>query len=135
MEGGLLPTRGSDGAAGYDLYSPTDYVMQSWRMLRQRHRIMLKLCVAIPLGHYGQILGRSSMANAGILAHTGVIDEDYRGEVGIILFNMSDDTYRISRGDRIGQLVLCPYRRELLVEVDQLPSTVRGARGFGSTGK
>ena len=95
------------------------------------------ISVAIPEGYEGQVRPRSGLAlkhGIGMLNAPGTIDADYRGEIGVILFNFSDGTFRIQRGDRIAQLVLARVEKAQFVKVDALAVTGRGAGGFGHTG-
>ncbi|MCL5271376.1 MAG: dUTP diphosphatase [bacterium] len=95
------------------------------------------LKVAIPRGYEGQVRPRSGLAlkhGIGILNAPGTIDADYRGEVGVILFNFSDADFLIRRGDRIAQLVLARVERLPWVAVETLPESGRGEGGFGHTG-
>ena len=96
------------------------------------------LQVAIPEELEIQIRPRSGLAakeSMGVLNSPGTIDSDYRGELKIILFNHGDKDFIINNGDRIAQMVLVPIRKMEFEEVDNLPDTVRGQGGFGSTGK
>lgn len=91
--------------------------------------------MAIPSGHYGRVAPRSGLAvKNSIDTGAGVIDEDYRGNVGVLLFNHSDVDFQINRGDRIAQLVLEKIITPTVVEVDSLDETERNTGGFGSTG-
>lgn len=128
----ILPKRGSEFAAGLDLYSPisgTIYPMQ--RLL-----IPLDISIILPENTYGHILPRSGLAlKNGIHVGAGVVDEDYRGNVGVLLFNLSDEAFTFFVGDRIAQMVIKSYERVNVMEVDSLEKSVRGNGGFGSTGK
>ncbi len=93
--------------------------------------------VALPVGHEGQVRPRSGLAfrhGLTVLNAPGTIDEDYRGEVGVLLVNLGGSPVVIRRGDRIAQLVVAPVTHARPTEVDALPETGRGAGGFGSTG-
>jgi dUTP pyrophosphatase len=125
------PARATAGAAGYDLCAAYDGTVPA------RGRALLKtdVAVAVPAGTYGRVAPRSGLAlKQGIDVGAGVIDEDYRGNVGVILFNHSDADFAVKAGDRIAQLVL---ERIAVAEVEvceALDDTARGAGGFGSTG-
>ena len=96
------------------------------------------LSVAIPKNYEIQIRPRSGLAaNKGIsvLNSPGTIDADYRGEIKIILINLGKEPFIVKSGDRIAQMVLCPESKVELKEVKELPNTIRGKGGFGSTGK
>ena len=96
------------------------------------------LRVEIPPGYEGQVRPRSGLAlkrGLTVLNAPGTIDADYRGDVGVILINLSPEDQRIDPGDRIAQLVFAPVTRAELVEVEELEESARGKGGFGSTGK
>jgi dUTP pyrophosphatase len=96
------------------------------------------IAVSIPEGYEGQVRPRSGLAlkhGIGLLNSPGTIDADYRGEIGIILFNFSDKPFTIHRGDRIAQLVFAKVERALFVKVESLSGTMRGPGGFGHTGR
>lgn len=97
-----LPTKGSAGAAGYDLYAAEDSVIRA----RQRGLVDTKLAMKLPRGTYGRIAPRSGLAVKGIDVAAGVIDADYRGSVKVLLVNSSDEEFRIKRGERIAQLIV-----------------------------
>jgi len=96
------------------------------------------IAVAIPRHYEIQIRPRSGLAakkGISILNTPGTVDSDYRGEVKIILINLSKKSFMVKSGDRVAQMVLCPVVKGKLQEVKNLPKTVRGKRGFGSTGE
>ncbi|KAA0164428.1 hypothetical protein FNF31_02352 [Cafeteria roenbergensis] len=127
----VLPTRGSALAAGYDLSAAHDGTIPA----RGKALIKTDLAVAIPEGCYGRVAPRSGLAwKHSIDVGAGVIDADYRGNVGVILFNLSDTAFDVKAGDRIAQLVLERIATPDVVEVDDLEASDRGAGGFGSTG-
>ena len=129
-----IPTRGSQSAAGYDLYSIEDATINSGERVKCRTGIS----VAIPWGYFGAIFARSGLsikqglrpANA-----VGVIDADYRGEIIVALYNDSNQTRVVKAGDRIAQLVIIPFQGVSFDVVDELDDTERGDGGFGSTGR
>ena len=130
-----LPAPGyaTEGAAGLDVVAAEDLVLAPG----QRHAVMTGFAIAIPVGYEVQVRPRSGLAlKHGItcLNTPGTIDSDYRGEVKVILANLSDAPFPIRRGDRIAQLVPAPVLRAALIEVDALDDTERGSGGFGSTG-
>lgn len=128
-----LPTRGSDFAAGYDLYASleTDIVIYS----ETRELIDINIALEIPKGYVGIIKPRSGLAlRYGIDVLAGVIDSDYRGPVGVILQNEdSDEPFVVSCGDRIAQIVFIEHGSPEIIEVEYFSDTVRGYDGFGST--
>lgn len=104
----------------------------------QRALIPTGLRLEIPPGYEGQVRPRSGLAlrhGLTVLNAPGTIDADYRGEVGVLLINLSPEPQRIERGERIAQLVFAPVARAALVEVEELGESSRGAGGFGSTGQ
>jgi len=130
-EHAVIPSRGSEYAAGYDLSSAQDTVVPA----RGRVLIPTDLSIAIPQGTYARIAPRSGLAlKKAIDVGAGVVDYDYRGPVGVILFNHGDEEVVIGRGDRIAQLILEQIVTPDVSEVQDLPATTRGASGFGSTG-
>jgi dUTP pyrophosphatase len=129
-----LPSYESDGAAGMDVRSAEDCTLEPG----ERRPVRTGFAVAIPQGYEIQVRPRSGLAaKNGItcLNTPGTVDSDYRGEVKVILINLGQEAFRISRGDRIAQLVPAPVQRARFREVDDLDSTERGADGFGSTGQ
>jgi dUTP pyrophosphatase len=129
-----LPRYQTAGAAGMDLRAdePVDLAPG------ERRLVPTGIAVAIPAGWEGQVRPRSGLAlklGLGIANGPGTIDSDYRGEVGVILVNWGQEPVRLSRGERIAQLVVAPVTRGSLVEVAELPGTGRGGGGFGSTGR
>ncbi|MEW5319806.1 MAG: hypothetical protein WDW38_010933 [Sanguina aurantia] len=130
-EHAVLPKRGSAGAAGYDLASCEDSVVPA----RGKCIVKTGLAIKTPSGTYGRVAPRSGLAaKHGIDTGAGVIDEDYRGEVGVILFNHSDADFPVKRGDRIAQLILERIATPDIMEVAELDDTTRGTSGYGSTG-
>jgi dUTP pyrophosphatase len=134
-EGLSLPSYQTDHAAGVDLPAAVerDLVIEpgKWTL------VPTGIAVAIPEGYEGQVRPRSGLAlkhGIGMLNGPGTIDADYRGELGVILFNFSDRSFTIRRGDRIAQLVFAKIERARIEIVDSLSETTRGAGGFGHTG-
>ena len=133
-EDAIIPTRGSEKAAGYDLYSTKDETI----MPHETVKIGTGLAIQPPEGYFGAIFARSGLATKfGINLGNGVavIDEDYTGEYIVALHNDSCDPVSIKKGDRIAQLVFLPYIDAEFNEVKELNDTERGNGGFGSTGK
>lgn len=130
-----LPTYATEGSAGMDVYAAVDEPLS----LPPGGIAMVPtgLQMAVPSGHECQVRSRSGLAaKHGVFALNapGTIDSDYRGEVKIILANMSSEPYEITRGLRIAQLVVARYETVLWNEGTSLEETVRGEGGFGSTG-
>lgn len=126
-----IPTKGSKLAAGYDLYSAYDYVIKS----RGKEMVKTDIQIALPAGCYGRVAPRSGLAwKNSIDVGAGVIDEDYRGPLNVIMFNFGDQDFEIKKGDRIAQLICERIEYPDIQEVEDLDKTERGANGFGSTG-
>lgn len=129
----VIPTMGSDAAAGVDLHAPKALVIHP----NSNGVVSTGLAVEIPDGYFGAIFARSGMATRKGLRPAncvGVIDSDYRGEIKVVLHNDSDIIRPVQEGDRIAQLVILPYEPIEFDEVDELNDTDRGIGGFGSTG-
>lgn len=132
-----LPTYQSAQAAGMDLFAAVPSHAPVVIAPGQRALIPTGLIIAIPAGTEGQIRPRSGLAvrhGLTVLNAPGTIDSDYRGEVGVILINLGHESFTVSRGMRIAQLVVQPVLRARIEEVHQLDDTSRGDGGFGSTG-
>ena len=129
-EDSQAPTRGSDEAAGYDLYSYESETV----VPKQIKLIDTGISIRVPEGTYGRIAPRSSVSKKGILINAGVIDRDYRGPVKVMVHNLSNNDYVIKKNDRIAQLILEKIKTPPVELVEELDDTVRGEGGFGSTG-
>ena len=125
------PTRGSDEAAGYDLYSYENQTITPNKI----KLIDTGISIRVPEGTYGRIAPRSSVSKKGILINAGVIDRDYRGPVKVMVHNLSNNDYVINKNDRIAQLILEQIKTPPVELVEELDDTERGEGGFGSTGK
>ena len=131
----VLPTYGSEFAAGADLYACIDGEITI--APHQTVLIPTGLAIELPVGYAGLIYARSGLASKKGLApanKVGVVDCDYRGEVKVALLNHSEVPQTVSAGERVAQLVIAPYLTVDFTESDELSDTVRGAGGFGSTG-
>ncbi len=132
----VIPSYGSQYAAGADLYACLDGDLS----VEPHTTVVIPTGVALelPVGYAGLIYARSGLATKRGLApanKVGVVDCDYRGEVKVALHNHSESVQTVSAGERIAQLVITPYITADFEEADELPETVRGAGGFGSTGR
>merc|ERR1712154_315264 len=127
-----IPTKGSKLAAGFDLVSAYNVIIPS----RGKALVKTDIAMAIPEGCYGRIAPRSGLAwKHHIDIGAGVVDADYRGNVGVVMFNLSDKQFNVEKGMRIAQLILERYEwKSEIKEVDDLDDTVRGSGGYGSTG-
>lgn len=135
-EGAVLPTRGSEKAAGYDLYACLDQPVVIYP--NTNVKIGTGLAIAVPEGYFGAMFARSGLAAKQSLRPAncvGVCDADYRGEYMVALHNDGNEPRTVNPGDRIAQLVVMPFLPVEFSEVAELDETARGAGGFGSTGQ
>ena len=131
----IIPTRGSNQAAGYDLYACVDTPINIPAHCTEK--IPTGLAIEIPDGYFGGIFARSGLATKHGLRPSnccGVVDSDYRGNVIVALHNDTNEEKLIMPGERIAQLVVLPYLPIIFEEVEELTDTERGDGGFGSTG-
>jgi deoxyuridine 5'-triphosphate nucleotidohydrolase len=117
--------------AGADLIACDDRTL----LAGETTRVPTNLAVALPNGYYGLVSGRSGMNSRGILCHQGTVDTGYRGQVSVVLTNLSANPFDIRRGDRIAQLVALPFTLPEFEETESLPESQRGERGWGSSGR
>ena len=132
----IIPTYGSEYAAGADMYACLDAAVQ----IEPGQTVLIHTGIAmeIPAGYAGLVYARSGLASKKGLApanKVGVIDADYRGEIMVALHNHGTQTQSVEPGERIAQLVIAPYITGVFHQVDELSDTVRGDGGFGSTGR
>ena len=131
-----LPTYKTSGSSGMDLVA---YIKNKITINPGKTAMIpTGIAVAVPKNYEIQIRPRSGLAakkSISVLNTPGTIDSDYRGEIKIILINLSKKSFVIKSGDRVAQMILCPVVKGKLREVKNLPKTVRGKGGFGSTGK
>ena len=127
----IIPKRGSEQAAGYDLYT-----IDEGRLIPKQTRLFdTGISFTVPEGTYGRIAPRSGLSKKGILVNAGVVDRDYTGPVKVMLHNLSDDMYQVKKNDRIAQLIIEKIATPIIEEVGSLEETDRGDGGFGSTGR
>ncbi len=131
----LVPHYETSASAGMDLRANIDELI----ILKPLERTIVKtgLFIALPVGYEAQVRPRSGLAakkGVTVLNAPGTIDADYRGEIGVILVNLSNEDFVINDGERIAQLVIAQYTQAVWKEVTVLDETKRGAGGFGSTG-
>ena len=126
-----IPTRGSPLSAGYDLASAEHTVIKAG----SKGIVKTDLSIACPEGTYARIAPRSGLAVKKFIdVGAGVVDADYRGPVGVVLFNFGNEDFVVEKGDRVAQLILEKVSMAEAVETAELTDTERGAGGFGSTG-
>jgi len=131
-----LPEYATEDSAGFDLRANLSEEIKLQPM--ERRLVKTGLFMELPTRYEAQIRPRSGLAlkkGITVLNAPGTIDSDYRGEIGVILINLSQEEFTIENGDRIAQMVIAEYQKVDFVEVDQLESSVRGDGGFGSTGQ
>lgn len=129
----IIPTYGGKHSAGLDLYAVENISILDGDCAK----IKTGISVEIPNGYFGAVFARSGLSTKQGLRPAncvGVVDSDYRGEVIVPLYNDSSETRTVFAGDRVAQMVIIPYAKVELEEVDELDNTERGTGGFGSTG-
>ncbi len=126
-----LPTRAHADDAGLDLYNLEDVLLEPG----QGKAAKTGIAMALPPQHVGIVADRSSLAKKGLKIAGGIVDAGYRGEIHVILWNISSETIQLKRGERIAQLMIVPIQTPAVKEVKSLNETARGAKGFGSSGK
>ena len=130
-EDAVLPTRAHPDDAGMDLYNLEDILLPPGEGKVAKTGIAL----ALSPGFVGLVADRSSLAKRGVKTAGGVIDAGYRGEIHIVLWNISKNEIQLKRGERIAQILILPIATPAVREVTSLDETPRGSKGFGSTGK
>ena len=127
----ILPTYAHPDDAGMDLYSHEEVTLNP----QQCKSISTGIAMAIPSGYVGLIWDKSGLAlNYGLKIMAGVVDAGYRGEIKIVLHNLSEAPYTVEKGAKIAQMLIQPVSLEEIVEVEDLDDTSRGEKGFGSSG-
>lgn len=126
-----MPFRAHDDDAGLDIHALNSFEIAAG----QGAVCETGVAIALPERHVGLITDRSSMAKRGLKTAGGIIDAGYRGEIRVILWNMSGTIQKIEAGDRIAQLLVIPISLTKAIQVTDLNETARGAKGFGSSGK
>lgn len=137
-----IPSKASEGSAGFDLYATEEVIVPSSRMtsggrLEMGQAVVSTgIAVELPQGTVGRLASRSGLSvRFGIEVAAGWIDSDYRGELLIVLMNFGPEDYRVRAGDRVAQLVVLNVGADTAVIVDELGVTKRGFGGLGSTGR
>ena len=131
-----LPAYETAHAAGMDLRAFTDGPVTLKPL--ERKLIPTGLYIELPVGYEAQVRPRSGLAlkhGVTVLNSPGTIDADYRGEIGVILVNLSDKEFTVNNGDRIAQMIIASHSRAELVEAEEINTTERGAGGFGHSGR
>jgi len=126
-----IPAYSHPGDAGMDLFSLGDFSIKPG----ERLACPTGISIAIPKVYAGLIWDKSGIASkSGIKTMAGVIDSGYRGEIKIVLINLSPDVYNIKKGDKIAQMLIQKVENPEIIEMEELDETIRGEGGFGSTG-
>lgn len=131
---GEKPSYANEYAAGLDLRANEDVLIKPGQIID----IKSLLAMEIPPGHFGLVVARSGLSykrQIKLINDVGIIDCDYRGDIGIRLINEGEEYYQIKKGDRVCQMIIIPYVQVKLKYVDELSETERGEGGFGHTGK
>lgn len=128
----VIPTKGSPKSAGFDLYA-----VETVEIPRLSRKIIpTGISIQLPTTYYGRIAPRSGLAvKYGLDVLAGVVDEDYTGEVKVVLYNTASDVYVVQKGDKIAQLIVESYLNPVIEVVEELDETERGELGFGSSGR
>ena len=126
-----LPKKQHLPDSGFDIFMPQDLIVESLETIT----IPLGIGVAIPEGHAGMLVPRSSIADKGLIIQTAVIDPDYSGEIHLIVTNCSRESYEIKKDDRVCSLIVYTILNPYLEITDELPNSYRGTKGLGSTGR
>lgn len=131
-ENATMPSRGSPGAAGFDLYALVEN--KTVIEVGDRKLINTGVKISLPSSCYARIAPRSGLAVVGIDISAGVVDSDFTGCIHVLVVNNSKKPFTVKHGDRIAQMIIEKIINPVFVETDVLDSTERGDRGFGSTG-
>lgn len=131
-EDAMIPSFNHDTDAGLDMYSVDEVLVAP----QERKAVDTGIALELPKGHAGLVWDRSGLAlKEGIITMGGVIDEGYRGEIKIIVYNMTDQYYQIKKGDRIAQMLIQKVEHPKIEVTGMLSESDREAKGFGSSGK
>jgi len=130
VENAKLPERKREGDAGLDLYCIEDVEI----LPNEIKLISTGIAIEIPKGYFGLIKDRSGLASKGLHVLAGVVDENYRGEVKVVMINLGKEKIKLEKFSRIAQLIIIPYAKVEVEEVEELSETERGGKGFGSSG-
>lgn len=130
VENAKLPERKREGDAGLDLYCIEDVEI----LPNEIKLVSTGIAIEIPKGYFGLIKDRSGLASKGLHVLAGVVDENYRGEVKVVMINFGKEKIKLEKFSRIAQLIIIPYAKVEVEEVEELSETERGEKGFGSSG-
>jgi len=128
-----IPTYAHENDAGVDLFAVESYLLKSL----ERKLVSTGIRIALPPGYEAQVRPKSGLAlkhGISIVNTPGTVDADYRGDIAVILINLSNEDYKIEKGKKIAQMVFNKVEKADFEETEQLPDTTRGTGGFGSTG-
>ena len=127
--GARLPYQGTKESAGHDIYCPTHTVLPPGKQTC----VPLKLHTRVPPGYFLKLFGRSSIEREGVILLAGLVDSDYTGEIQAVFWNLGTEAFEFNKGQRLCQGVIFKTHEVEFYHVDTLPTTERGANGFGST--
>jgi len=130
VENAKLPERKREGDAGLDLYCIEDIKI----LPNEIKLVSTGIAIEIPKGYFGLIKDRSGLATKGLHVLAGVVDENYRGEIKVVMINFGKEKIKLEKFSRIAQLIIIPYAKVEVEEVEELSETERGEKGFGSSG-
>jgi len=125
-----IPFHATEGSAGCDLCAAEETLI----LPGETKKIPTGIAIEIPEGYFMKMEGRSGLSAKGIVKTGGVIDSDYRGEIHIVLYNSTNQEFKIEKGDRVAQGIIIPIMQARFNEVQELSETIRGDKGFQSTG-
>jgi len=131
LETAQIPTKHNPNDAAFDLYAVNDTLISAGAT----SIVHTGICIEIPTGYFGKVESRSSLAKRGIFCTAGVIDSGYRGEVMIVMNNMSQENYSVKQGDRIAQMIIHTVENFEIVASESLDENLDRGGGFGSSGK
>lgn len=129
----ILPTKAHDTDAGFDIYTPFDFDLYPITETGFVAVIDTGIAIEVPDGKFSLLKERSSLAQRGMVVTAGVIDYGYRGEVAVVCHNVSCQTIKFKKGDKIAQLLVLPFYMDKVEQVEDVSKTPRGDKGFGSS--
>ena len=129
--GAQIPNRAYQGDAGYDLTAVCDVIIPA----RGIAEVSIGIALELPKDFYAEIASRSGLRRKGIFPPTAIIDNGYRGDIGVVLYNYTDKDYQVTMGEKVAQLLIKPLIQSLFKKGIQLNWSSRNKKGFGSSGK
>ena len=126
-----MPYKKRNDDAGYDLFACEDILLTAKNITF----VPVGIAMCLPKNYYAEIHSRSGLRKQGIFPPVGVIDQNYRGNFGVVLYNFSEKDYQVSKGDRVAQVIIKKQENVKFIETNSLPDSDRGAQGWGSSGR